>query len=342
VKLLVHKRRFFTNDSGAWNMFDLVLVSLSVVDLATSYVFDLARFGIQPNFLRILRLLRLTKMFRTIRLMRGLKALRMIVDCIANSLNELFWSIMSLLMFYFFFVVILLNGVASVLSDDDVQESDKDDLLQHWGSVPDGILTLYKVTTGGGDWGEIAESLLLAGRVNYTVFLLFIAFITIAVFNILTGIYVDSAMKYLALDRTTLIYDELEDEHRVVSGLTRMFRSFVQEMRGELPSGLGASSITLSIAEIRLMFKRPEVQAYSTSLGMDAWDVEFLLEVLVAKQSGDLISLPVFVHTCMQAKGTAKAIDLHHLNMNLDSVKLQISDVRRAIARLGEHVEVML
>merc|ERR1711988_641141 len=56
------------------------------------------------------------------------------------------------------------------------------------------MLTLYKACSGGLDWGGIYEGLNDVGWFYSMLFLLFMFFFEFALFNILTGIFVEKAM----------------------------------------------------------------------------------------------------------------------------------------------------
>eukprot|EP00438_Fugacium_kawagutii_P021195 Skav201592 [mRNA] locus=scaffold152:593993:598815:+ [translate_table: standard] len=66
----------------------------------------------------------------------------------------------------------------------------------YYGSIISTMLSLWSAISGGNDWMEYAETLRTMGGVGYYVtFILFIAFCTIGLFNVVTGIFVDSAVE---------------------------------------------------------------------------------------------------------------------------------------------------
>eukprot|EP00913_Durusdinium_trenchii_P025920 g24323.t1 len=64
--------------------------------------------------------------------------------------------------------------------------------------------TLYMATTGGFDWKEALDLVAKIGEGGILAFLFYIAFFNFAVFNVLTGMFVDHAMKWSQSDNQTL------------------------------------------------------------------------------------------------------------------------------------------
>ena len=63
------------------------------------------------------------------------------------------------------------------------------------------MLTLYKTTMGGDDWSLFYRPIAAIGAVNAAFFILFVAVMQIAMMNILTGIFVECAMKLAMPDK---------------------------------------------------------------------------------------------------------------------------------------------
>lgn len=87
-------------------------------------------------------------------------------------------------------------------------------LVQYYGSVQLAMLTLFKGSTGGEDWTIYYETISVTGEFYSMIFILFIIFIEIALLNVLTGIFVESAMKHAQPDRDALALDLRKEERR--------------------------------------------------------------------------------------------------------------------------------
>merc|ERR1719329_1507732 len=94
---------------------------------------------------------------------------------------------------------------------------------QYWSGVAQACLTLYFALSGGGDWEPLAAPLREAGPVYYSLFLFFIAFSSIAVLNVLTGMFVDAAMKVVDVDESNVVQEKTNSPPVV------KFRQFLRE-----------------------------------------------------------------------------------------------------------------
>merc|ERR1740121_816392 len=69
---------------------------------------------------------------------------------------------------------------------------------RHWGSLSSSVLSLYMGITGGDDWVRLIEPF-KTNDANYVVatgvFSIYIAFATLVMLNLVTGVFVDSAQR---------------------------------------------------------------------------------------------------------------------------------------------------
>merc|ERR1719440_799985 len=103
-----------------------------------------------------------------------------------------------LVVFYYMFAVIFVHGASSYLARKDAKPGTSVKLVKHYGSVWKSMMSLYQASTGGADWWTLAEPLEDVGRIYHGLFLFFIGFVILALLNILTGLFVDRAMKGVA------------------------------------------------------------------------------------------------------------------------------------------------
>eukprot|EP00747_Dinoflagellata_sp_TGD_P028327 gnl/TRDRNA2_/TRDRNA2_133196_c1_seq1.p1 gnl/TRDRNA2_/TRDRNA2_133196_c1~~gnl/TRDRNA2_/TRDRNA2_133196_c1_seq1.p1 ORF type:complete len:721 (-),score=106.39 gnl/TRDRNA2_/TRDRNA2_133196_c1_seq1:31-2193(-) len=198
LKLAVYKQYYFINHDWRWHWFDLLLVITSTYDQATQLIWKSTGAG-AGGAMQLLRLLRLAKMLRMVRAMRFYRELRILLMPIMGSVRQLCWTLCMLMLIMYIFACIFLQAVGGVLLDDiedrNLPLKERAELLESWGSVLKSMLSLYKAITGGADWGDLAEPLKHAGYHYYLLFLFYVSFLTFAVLNVLTGIFVDVAMK---------------------------------------------------------------------------------------------------------------------------------------------------
>merc|ERR1719183_449170 len=89
--------------------------------------------------------------------------------------------------------IVFVQGAAEYLVSTpahEVPDRVRDEISADWGSLHKAILTEYKAIAGGGPWGNLVHSLWDIGPFYYFFFLLYIAVLVLAVFKLLTGIFV--------------------------------------------------------------------------------------------------------------------------------------------------------
>merc|ERR1719253_1777758 len=134
---------------------------------------------------------------KVIQVMPEFRELRMMIFSIWASMKSLVWCLLVLSMMFFIFGITITAGVVSYMESDGAgrwQEKVDPLLMQYFGTVDRSILSLYMAMSGGKDWGEyyvVLEDLPMQTRF---VFLFFISFALFAVVNIVTGIFVETAM----------------------------------------------------------------------------------------------------------------------------------------------------
>merc|ERR1712176_875739 len=94
------------------------------------------------------------------------------------------------------------------------------------------MLTLFMSATGGDDWAKFYDVVVKTGGLNTTVFIVFIAFFQIAVLNILTGIFVDNAVKFAKPDNDASALQHRIQEILEVQQLREMCIAMDGEGRG--------------------------------------------------------------------------------------------------------------
>merc|ERR1719343_55803 len=102
----------------------------------------------------------------------------------------------------------------------DITDDHRDDIMASFGSVQQGMITLFKTSMGGQDW-EVYYNLVEPFG-NKVLFLFFVAFIQIALLNILTGIFVENALKLAAPDLEVLAREYRNNELDDIEALRRL------------------------------------------------------------------------------------------------------------------------
>jgi len=196
LKVIVLRREFFLGEDLSWNIFDLALAMVGLVDLILTKVFS-SGIG-NATFMRFARMLKLCKkVSRLVRLMHSFSDLRIILKCISGVMQPLFWSMIMLLGFILMFAIALVQQMTGYLIDHAHQLSEQEikDIKDNFGSVQQCIFVLFSGTTGGHDWGETYSIVETAGPITSGCYTLYIGVVGLAITNVITSIFVDKAIR---------------------------------------------------------------------------------------------------------------------------------------------------
>uniref|UniRef100_A0A670ZWY1 Sodium channel protein n=1 Tax=Pseudonaja textilis TaxID=8673 RepID=A0A670ZWY1_PSETE len=147
VMKLLALRLYFFKDS--WNIFDLVVVILSIISLAATQLWR--RLNFPPTILRVIRVIRIS---RLLRLIRGARGLRTLLFALLMSLPAL--TNIGLLLFLIMFIYAIF-GMANFSCASWVQGIDDIFNFQTFGNS---MLCLFQITTSAG-WDELLGPMLL-------------------------------------------------------------------------------------------------------------------------------------------------------------------------------------
>jgi len=298
LRLLAFELTFFTVAEGKWNVLDLVLVVISVSEIA------MVSLGLDLSYIRILRLFRIFRTLRVIRTVPLFVKLRTMINAIGNSVLPLMWALVLVVFTMLMFSAVFLQGITQYISrGDDVPTSaefhDNVEFLElFFHSLSMCVLTLFMSITSGVSWWD-AERVLLDIAPQYGfLFLLYIAIMFLALLNIVTGIFVNDAVENAQMDRDVKMALEQERNKHHMEYLKVMFKDLDKDDKG-----------FLTLEQFKSHLELAEVQALFSFLGLEVWDAVRLFEALDVDGSDEL-EIDEFVMGCMQLRGLAKNVDI--------------------------------
>lgn len=207
VYLLIYRHHFFIMKGWQWNLFDVVLVIMQLIEVVgiianMNHEGDASGSAFNLSFMRMLRILRLFRILRLVRLLKFIDELAVIISSIGRSFRSLCWTVLLLLMLMYMVGVVLTQIAFTHRVDMDKDTQGMHEFDQYWGSVLRSVFTLYQATMGGIDWAatitplesEISPLLSVA-------FCLYIAFVLLAVMNVITGTFVQAAVNDAEKDK---------------------------------------------------------------------------------------------------------------------------------------------
>jgi len=305
------RRRFFCGSDWLWNLWDLIIVlsatAEEIVRRASTGGSDNEKAAIGRGVagLRIVRVLRLIRITRAVRLMHLFRELRVMIQSILRCLVPFCWACSLLLVIQWCFSTYFVHLAADYVSDGllrvgpvFLEENSVMQLRERYGSLWVALYTLFQSVTGGIDWGEGAEPLMVVGLHPIFLYIAYVALTIFAVLNVVTSVFVQNATKLALQDHDLVIQEQLNDRQAYIRAALGIFAEADSD---------GNGWITREQFEQHLA--DPRVRAFFSCLELTGLEARRLFDMLDPDCSG-VVDAEQFVTGCMSLRGAAKTMDV--------------------------------
>lgn len=256
---------------------------------------------------RVLRMLRAVKMFKELRAL-----LFSLVGCVGPTL---FWSMIMLIfilhVFGLFYVQEMTLFLKKKAEEGDVDEETTSIILSNFGSVSAGMITLWKSSTGGEDWGYFYNLILQElGVFHAGVFVSFIWFFQGAIFNVLTGIFVNEAIRQAdkEQDKKERLHQEMQEEAEQLQQMIKMCENCKLDKDNDG---------RVSLFEFLELSKNPGFVKLMEMQGLQLKNPKSFFRMLTEITGKDSFRLEEFAKMCQALKGQATALAVHELSVEI-------------------------
>lgn len=307
LKLVAFGWAFFNGEDRKWNAFDTILVVVGIIGLL--------EIGYDIAWLRIARaLVKLVKALRVFRLVRFFEELRVIMLSIAHSLHTFFWAMVMLWLILYMCAIVFVQGVADYIrnsSEYTVPDEIQQDCFEDWGSMHKAMITEYKAIAGGGPWGHVTDGLWHTGPFYYYFFLFYIAVVVLAVFKLLTGIFVQKARAAAEQDR----------DQTIEQNMIKVFKDIDSDRSG-----------FISRSEFKAAVESDVAKDYWSMLHIKPSDARKLFS-LMDTSCDEHVDIQEFISGCQKFGGWARNIDMavaisriHEVSMHLSELMVYVEE----------------
>jgi len=318
LQFLVHRLYFFCNDDMAWNIIDFVLIVCTCLDFALTLLLSNDD-TINLTALRVVRLMKLVKVLRVVRVFRFLTGLRVLLDSILCSMVSLCWCLITVGIVFYAYGLMCCQGTLQHVMAEPVPAAELDALMSSFGSLDKAMLTLFQCTTGGEDWGFAYNLVATMGSWYAFGFILFIGFVQIALLNILTGVFIEKALKLAQPDRDEQALEVRKKQADDEAELKRVCLEI-----GGVDDGI------VKVAEFAQHLSEGKLKAHFSVLGLDVKDAELFLKTLCHRNEFE-VDVDSFVQGCMRLKGAATSIDIQCLTADVCRVSRRLEKLAQAL-----------
>jgi len=198
--------------------------------------------------------------------------------------------------------------VANLDETEHWSAADTEGLRENFGDLGSSLLTLYMAMAGGRSWGEYYHFLEPIPVQYKLLFLSFLTFTIFAVLNIVTGVFVDSAIYANHECRQVIIAEELDAKKEFLKDLRDLFHEMDQNGDG-----------TLTASEFNARLGDESVIAYFKALKLDITDTMTLFQLLDTDEDKE-VNIQEFLEGCYALQGEARSIDTKIMRLQLQWV----------------------
>jgi len=292
-------KKFLTGEEFGWNIFDLVMLTMQALEVglglaslsggeSSSSASTLPPEKATFTAARLCRVIRFVRIIWILRFLRFMQQLRTIIVSILGTARTLLWTVLLLFMIIFIFSVVLTQIVTSFLMDN-MDSPYKDQLSSYFSDVGSCCLMLFQAITNGLDWNQTLTPLMKAISPWLAVpFLVYITFGTLALSNVITGVFVESALES----------SQKEKRRFLLHTIRRMFAGIDEDRSGDI-----------TWEEFEAKLDHPDMQVYFKTIDVGIEEAQALFHLIDMDHSGS-IDPEEFVNGCIRLHGPAKAIDL--------------------------------
>jgi len=317
---------FFVSEERYWNILDIIIVTTGLIDFVNDMIYVAS--SERPDtgsssVMRVLRVCRIVRLIRFIRIMRFFRELRMMIYSLLGSLKSLLWVTLVLgTMLYLFGISFTEATVRYLENPEDWLNPENQQLIKLFGSLDRSAISLFMSMSGGDDWGPMYRELERLPAFNTVLFLGFIIMAVFAVVNIVTGVFVDTAMQANLRDKEVVVHEEMEDKKETLKDLKQCFVELDTDSSGRITK-----------AELISHMRAEEVIAYFKSMNLRTNDASLLFDLLDYDENGS-VTIDEFILGCHKLQGEATTLDQKILGIEVGHLKVAISSVVKDAAEI--------
>merc|ERR1712217_429627 len=171
--------------------------------------------------------------------------------------------------------------------------------------------------SGGEDWATIWRSLDGLSWEYSLLFLIFVTFAVMALLNVVTAVFVGTAMQQSQADRDLVVQEELEHKGDFVALMQQVFNEIDTNNSG-----------SLTLEEFEKHIEDDKILAYLRTLEIDVSQVRTLFTLLDVDNTGE-VAIDEFVGGCLRLRGGATSMDLAVLKYQVEWILRGVQSLNR-------------
>lgn len=263
-----------------------------------------------PLWFRMVGVLRILRVFNILDQLDYSNELHLLIASMQGSMRSLAWSALFILVPMYVFGMVLTEQVRDFKNVSHGHEIDLGAMLHFFGSLDRSMLTLFWAIAGGLSWAEATQPLSDYGF-EWTgfLFVLYVASMSFATLNVLTGVFVNSATVAAAS----------EADKRMLQMLKKIFNEVDDDDSG-----------TLTQSEFRALLCHKDIEVCLKALGIPPAQANHLFNLIDTDSSG-IVEIDEFLKGCDMLQGSLKAIDFATYLHDFHDFKTEVAHFMKTV-----------
>jgi len=323
LRLQNDKFRFFRGIEWRWNVFDSVIVGISIIETVAESI--LSEVGVSFPFLRLVRVVRVLRVLKVLHMVPFFRRLGLMMMSVSASLSALAPAFVLLILLIYLFGICLMQGIIAYV-DSGPTLAVVGQIEYRFGTVGTTMKTLFMSVTSGVSWIECLEILEQVGPMYDMVFLFYIGFVQICVLNIVTGVFVDTVHQMYRPEREEMVQREISKRKQVLKLIRSIFEDADEDMSG-----------TITWEEFEECMSDEQILMYLSSLEIDITQAREIFEIIDSDGRNE-VGIDEVVIGFLEMKGAAKGADVVILRNNVTKLTKKLSSFMSDVSRTLEKV----
>eukprot|EP00440_Ansanella_granifera_P002032 gb/GFBE01002198.1/.p1 GENE.gb/GFBE01002198.1/~~gb/GFBE01002198.1/.p1 ORF type:complete len:560 (+),score=104.84 gb/GFBE01002198.1/:1-1680(+) len=284
-----------------WEMFDLIIVVLSYVDVMLTAASASALPGVQ-----LLRIFRVARLLRAARILRVFPELNSMLQGFISAMSAMVWGLLLIM------VLLLMWSVLAVefLQPFSLEVFEEDSYCHRsFNSVSDAMLLLFQTLVAGDSWGACSIDIVKHAPITSVIFAISLVMIQLGLTNLILAVVVEKAAEAHEADIERKLRQMAKDREEAEVRLTELCRDIDDNQDG-----------VISYEELMHYFDMSdELRNVLMALDIHREDVSQLFSLMDSDGSGDL--------TYHELVNCIHRSDTNDLKRQVMVLKLQMQDV---------------
>lgn len=319
LRIAVTGKQFFFDK---FNVADIAIVCLHFTELIVKQVAQGQSDGGMVDQLGMLRMLRLGRLARMVRMVRLIPELKSMVYLMSASMASFFWAVVLMIVVMYAFSIYFTEICIDIRND---RPQDAAEIGDKWGSIWTSMLTLYMAISGGDDWNVLLLPLTYTqpefALLNQAIFSTYIAFSTLVMLNLVTGVFVEGAQRII----------KEEQDNEVLRMASKAFLQADADM-----------SCEITWNEFNGILNSQQMTDYCNAVGITLPEAYDLFDILDIDKSQSL-SVDEFVKGCLKLRGQCTRMDVaqfrHKVDLSITTLKAEVEGITGLLRKHIQNVE---